>query len=191
MIGGFEWGARLPTLEGTRVVLRPLDERDVPELFAIFSDAEVMRYWDSPPMTSVAEASRLLTRIDAGLRGRHLFQWGVTEPPERRLIGTCTLFRVDRSHRRAEIGIAMASHSWGKGLAADALTTLIAFAFDRLNLHRLEADVDPRNVRSLRLLERQDFRREGYLRERYHVSGEPQDSILLGLLRPDWNRRAV
>ena len=64
------------------------------------------------------------------------------------------------------------------------------FAFEELGLHRVEADVDPRNARSLRLLERLGFQQEGLLRERYHVSGEIQDAALLGLLRTDWSGKS-
>lgn len=72
----------------------------------------------------------------------------------------------------------------------EALPALIGFAFDTLDLHRLEADVDPRNLRSIRLLEGTGFRREGYLRERYHLNGEIQDALLYGLLRPEFERLA-
>jgi RimJ/RimL family protein N-acetyltransferase len=63
---------------------------------------------------------------------------------------------------------------------------LVGFAFEQLNLHRLEADADPRNERSLVLLERQGFRKEGFLRERYIVDGEIQDAVVFGLLRSEW-----
>ncbi|HEX2165116.1 MAG TPA: GNAT family protein, partial [Thermoanaerobaculia bacterium] len=63
------------------------------------------------------------------------------------------------------------------------------FAFGPLALHRLEADVDPRNERSLKALERLGFRREGLLRERYFVAGEIQDSVMLGLLAREWEAR--
>jgi RimJ/RimL family protein N-acetyltransferase len=62
-------------------------------------------------------------------------------------------------------------------------------AFGTLGLHRVEADVDPRNDASLRLVERLGFRREGHLRERYFVAGEIQDSVIYGLLAPDWRSR--
>ena len=67
-----------------------------------------------------------------------------------------------------------------------ALTLLIDHSFGELGLHRIEADVDPRNTASLRLLEKLGFRREGHLRERYFKDGEIQDSIMLGLLRPEY-----
>jgi RimJ/RimL family protein N-acetyltransferase len=64
---------------------------------------------------------------------------------------------------------------------------LLDHAFGALCLHRIEADVDPRNTPSLRTLERLGFVREGYLRQRWAVGGERQDSVLLGLLASDWS----
>jgi len=69
---------------------------------------------------------------------------------------------------------------------AEALPLLLDHAFSDLSLNRIEADVDPRNHRSLRLLERLGFEREGYQRERHLVGGERQDSVLLGLLSSTW-----
>ncbi|HSQ58847.1 MAG TPA: GNAT family N-acetyltransferase [Acidobacteriota bacterium] len=182
----FARGDRLPTLETERLRLRHLTERDVPALFAVFSDPEVMRYWSSPPQQSEAEAARLLEEIHEAFLTRRLFQWGVARREDDFVIGTATLFRWDRAHRRAEIGYAIARPSWGKGFASEAVRELIRFAFRELDLHRLEADADPRNAASLRVLERHGFRREGLLRERYHQLGEIQDAAILGLLRREW-----
>jgi RimJ/RimL family protein N-acetyltransferase len=90
------------------------------------------------------------------------------------------------SNGRAEIGYAIGSDYWGKGYMNEALTALIAHAFEVLDLRRLEADVDPRNTRSIRTLERLGFQREGFLRERWHVCGEIQDAFFYGLLRREW-----
>jgi RimJ/RimL family protein N-acetyltransferase len=70
---------------------------------------------------------------------------------------------------------------------AEALPAMVQFAFGSLNMHRLEADVDPRNLPSIRLLENAGFRREGFLRERYHLNGEIQDALFYGLLRRDFD----
>jgi RimJ/RimL family protein N-acetyltransferase len=184
----FTWGDSLPTLPSERLALRQLVDADVSALFAVFSDPDVMRYWDSGPLKSRGEARLLLEDIRDGFRTRRLFQWAVADAASDTAIGTCTIWRVDPLHRRAEIGFALARAHWSRGLATEAVGRLIQFAFDELDLHRLEADVDPRNDRSLRLLERLGFRREGYLRERYHVGGEVQDAIILGLLRSEWKR---
>jgi len=63
---------------------------------------------------------------------------------------------------------------------------VLDFAFGELRLHRLEADVDPRNLPSLRVLDRLGFTREGVLRERWLVAGETQDSLICGLLARDY-----
>jgi RimJ/RimL family protein N-acetyltransferase len=175
----------LPTLAGEGLVLRQLQGSDAGRLFEIFSDPAVMRYWSRGPFKDIGEAHELLAAINRGWREEEFFQWGVAAARTEEVIGTVTLFRIDRGHRRAEIGFAIGSAWWGQGFGAAAVTRLLEFAFVELGLHRLEADVDPRNVASLRLLERLGFRREGLLRARYHVAGEIQDSVLLGLLRDE------
>lgn len=182
-------GEVLPTIAAGRVRLRQLVDADVPSLFAVFSDPQVMRYWSSPPMGDVAEARALLADIRASFQQRSLYQWGVALATDERVVGTCTLFHIDPRNRRAEIGYALARDYWGQGLMGEALSALIGYAFGSLGLARLEADVDPRNIASIRIVERLGFVREGLLRERWHVAGEAQDSVILGLLRRDWEAR--
>ncbi|HKI02754.1 MAG TPA: GNAT family N-acetyltransferase [Thermoanaerobaculia bacterium] len=177
---------RLPTLLASRVALRWLDEGDVDALFDVFSNAEVMRYWSSPPLEDREAAQSLLTDIHDKFRRRTYFQWGVARREDDLVMGTCTLFHLDTDNRRAEIGYALGREHWGKGYIGEALGALLGFAFGDLDLHRLEADVDPRNAASIRSLERLGFRQEGYLRERWIVNGEIQDALLFGLLRREW-----
>jgi RimJ/RimL family protein N-acetyltransferase len=181
-----EAAERLPDLAGERVVLRWLTERDVPALHGVFSDPEVTRFWSWPAFEDRAQAAALLQEIHDCFRERSLFQWGIARRTDDLVIGTCTLARLDERHRRAELGFALARGHWGHGFAAEALPLVVGFAFETLELHRLEADADPRNERSLRALERLGFRREGHLRERYHQCGELQDALLYGLLRSEW-----
>jgi RimJ/RimL family protein N-acetyltransferase len=96
------------------------------------------------------------------------------------------LFHPDLDNRRAELGYALGREHWGKGYMQEALRALLDYSFNELNLHRLEADVDPRNASSIRTLEKLGFRQEGYLRERWLVGGGIQDSLFYGLLRSEW-----
>lgn len=182
----FAWGPELPVLDGPRVRLRSLHARDAGAVLEVFGDPEVMRYWSSQEFPDLAAAEAYIREIHEHFRARTLFQWGVTLRGSGRVIGTGTLFQLDRTHRRTSLGYVLGRSSWGAGLGAETVATLIRFAFEQLGLDRLEADVDPRNERSLRLLERQGFRREGYLRERFRVRDEVQDSVWLGLLRREW-----
>jgi RimJ/RimL family protein N-acetyltransferase len=101
-----------------------------------------------------------------------------------------TLWRFDVENRHAEVGFALARRAWGRGLMKEGLNQAIALSFGPLGLRRLEADVDPRNEASLRLLESLGFRREGLMRERWNTGGELQDGVLLGLLAREWTGRA-
>ena len=183
-------GTELPTLEAARVRLRGLTEGDIDALFAIFSDEPMMRYWSSTPMKERAEAAELLARIHAGFRDKSSFQWGVERKEDGRLLGTCTLFNFHRSNMRAELGYCLHSAHWGHGYMGEALAALIDQSFHVLKLRRLEADVDPGNANSLRILDRMGFRREGLLRERWNVGGAIQDSVFLGLLAREWRGEA-
>ncbi len=176
----------LPTINSGRICLRRLTAGDVDSLFSIFSDPEVMRYWSSTPLEDTKAAEKLLADIDDGFQKRVLFQWGIARRADDCVIGTCTLYHIDTDNRRGEIGYALGSEHWGRGYMREALTLLIDFCFGRLKLHRLEADVDPKNNSSIKILERLGFRKEGFLRERWLVGGEVHDSLIYGLLASDW-----
>lgn len=185
-VTSYEWGDELPRLEGPRVALRALRNDDASAIFAIFGDPEVMKFWSSPPLANLAAAEALIEEIRTGFQDRQLFQWGIELRLTGEVIGTCTLYHLEPEHRRGEIGFAARRSQWGQGLASEAVSLLIGFAFEALALNRLEADADPENERSLRALERQGFRREGYLRERWHHMGKVHDGVVLGLLRREW-----
>lgn len=189
-VSRYPWGNRLPTLESDRLILRWIEESDAPDLLRIFGDAETMRYWTIQAFTDLAMAVGLVHEIHQLFRDRILYQWGVVRREDGALIGTCTLHKTIWRHRRAEVGFILGRAFWGKGYMTETLGVLLSFAFDTLELHRLEADVDPRNARSLRVLERLGFRREGLLRQRYQVNGEIQDAVFLGLLADEWRRRS-
>ena len=177
-----------PCLQGKRICLRPPTADDADALFALFADPQVMRYWSRPPMTARAEAEGLIGEILAGFDQRTLFNWMVVSRSDDALIGTCALFRIERRHRRAEIGYSLRSDQWGRGFAVESVSLMLDWAFRTLHLHRIEADIDPRNDGSRRLLERLGFASEGVLRERYFVGDEVSDTELFGLLAEDWRR---
>lgn len=182
--------APLPELSSPRLVLRWLEPDDASALFRIYSDPEAMKYWSSLPMTSEGDAHALLDGIAAGLEEGRLFEWGVALQESDEVIGTVTLASLDGANKRAEIGFMLDRAMWRRGYMSEALRTLLDYAFGALGLERIEADVDPRNESSLRLLERLGFQREGYLRERWRVGGGVQDTVLLGLLRREWQARS-
>jgi RimJ/RimL family protein N-acetyltransferase len=179
------------SLTTARLRIRALRRNDAPALFTIWSDAEAMRYFSFAPMRHIDEArARVETTLQSSSSGKDLVcVVEALEPDDSgEVLGTCDLFHLHAQCRRAEIGFSLQRRHWGKGLISEAAAAIVDHAFDNVKLNRIEADIDPRNVASARVLERIGFQREGLLRERWIVGDEVTDSALYGLLRSD--RRA-
>lgn len=173
-----------------RLLLRRLASSDARMLLEIHADAGVMRYSNSSPWQGIAEAHDLIDRSSRWLEsGQHLCL-GIARVDSDGLIGTCTLFDIDRTHQCAEVGFVLGESAWRLGFMTEALVAVLTHAFDGLGLNRIEADTDPQNLAAIKLLERLGFQREGVLRQRWITNGRKSDAALYGLLRDEWRRGA-
>jgi ribosomal-protein-alanine N-acetyltransferase len=172
----------VPPLETERLWVRRLRMDDAPALLEILSDAETVKYWGRPMMTELAQAENYTRENLRWMDDGHCLYWGVEEKASGRLVGTCTLFKLDPNNRRGEIGYLLNREYWHRGIMSEVLARVIQYAFDEFGLHRLEADTDPANEASIRLLERFGFQREGLFRDRWLVNGVWCDSLMLGLV---------
>ena len=175
-----------PTLRTERLRLRPFADADADALFALHSSARVLRYWDSPPWTERTRAERFL----AVSRQLEEDGTGARVAMERRsdatFLGWCGLVRWNPDYRSASLGYCLGEGGWGDGYATEAASALLQWGFDTLDLNRVQAETDTRNLASARVLEKLGFVREGTLREDCVVNGEVSDSWVFGLLRREW-----
>jgi RimJ/RimL family protein N-acetyltransferase len=176
-------------LETKRLTLRIPVAADAGAVFALRSDPVVQRYGSHPPWTDPAEATAWIERNGRAMASGEHVQFAIERREDAVVVGSCTLYALDAQCRRADVGYALAVSEWGQGYANEAVTALLDWGFDRLELNRVEADIDPRNTPSARALERLGFVREGHLRERWIVGGEVCDSFIYGLLRSEWKAR--
>ncbi len=177
----------LPTLFSSRLSLRWLhsNDADVDAVYRIFSNPVSLRYWSHVPFVERQRAVSYIDEIHAGFASGTLFQWGIERNADRALIGTVTLVGIDQINQRCSLGYILDEPYWRQGYAATAVNLALCYAFGELDLHRVEADIDPRNGASRRLLERLGFQREGLQRERYRLYDEWQDDEIYGLLSSD------
>ncbi|MGH3350681.1 MAG: GNAT family N-acetyltransferase, partial [Nocardioides sp.] len=98
-------------------------------------------------------------------------------------LGWCTLNSWNPDFRSASLGYCLGRPAWGQGYATEAVGALLGWAFDALDLNRVQAEADTRNPASARVLEKLGFRLEGTLREDCVVNGDVSDSWVFGLLR--------
>jgi RimJ/RimL family protein N-acetyltransferase len=177
------------TLTTERLKLRWMDERDVAGHYAVFADPVVARYWSSEPWTDLEQSRQAIAATMAAYADGSGLRFGIELLATGELIGNASLHHFFEQNRRCEIGYALGSQYWGQGYATEALRALIRHGFDGLDLNRIEADIDPRNIGSARVLEKLGFRKEGYMPERWIVFGEMADTVNYGLLRRYWDER--
>ena len=175
-----------PTLQSDRLRLRPFTDADGDALFALHSNARVLRYWDSPPWTDRTRADRFLATCrqmaDEGTGAR----LALDRTSDDAFIGWIGLSRWNPDFRSAALGYCLDESAWGHGYATEAAQAVLRWAFDTLDLNRVQAEADTRNVASARVLEKVGFVREGTLREDCIVNGDVSDSWVFGLLRREW-----
>ena len=88
------------------------------------------------------------------------------------MIGTIGYWRIVKEHYRAEIGYLIATEQQGKGLMQEAISATLQYGFSEMKLHSVEANVNPNNPASIKLLERNHFIREAYFKENYFSNGK-------------------
>lgn len=142
----------MPQIRTKRLLLRRATMDDVAGMHAIFTDARAMRFWSRPPHETLAESERWVSEmVQFGPDSDdYIIEW------DGKVIGKAGAWRLP------EIGYILHPDHWGKGFASEALTALIPHLFASHPIPELTAEVDPRNLASIRLLER-----FGFLKTRY------------------------
>jgi RimJ/RimL family protein N-acetyltransferase len=175
-----------PTLHTARLLLRPFAEADTDAIFALQSNPRVLRYWDAPPWHQRAQAERFIAvcrQMEHQGTGARL---AIERSADDMFIGWCHLSQWNPVYRSARIGYCLDEVAWGNGFATEAAGAMLQWAFDTLDLNRVQSEADTRNIASSRVLEKLGFIREGTLREDCIVAGEISDSWVYGLLRRQW-----
>jgi RimJ/RimL family protein N-acetyltransferase len=175
-----------PELHTARLKLRAFEDTDADSLFALHSNAHVLRYWDSPPWSEPARAEKFLTGCRQMAQEGTGVRLAVDRVSDGAFIGWCSLNRWIPDYRSAALGYCFTDAAWGHGYATETARAVVQWAFDTLDLNRVQAETDTRNLASARVLEKLGFLREGTQREDCIVDGEVSDSWVYGLLRREW-----
>jgi [ribosomal protein S5]-alanine N-acetyltransferase len=175
-----------PTLQTDRLHLRPFVDTDADAIYALQSNARVLRYWDSPPWTEPDRAQAFIQTCRKMEEEASGARFAIETREGRAFIGWCSMFRWNPTYRSLGIGYCFDEPAWDRGYATEAVRAMLQWAYETLDLNRVEAELDTRNLASARVLEKLGFEREGLRREDCVVSGEVSDSWIYGLLRRDW-----
>jgi RimJ/RimL family protein N-acetyltransferase len=184
--------AAFTRIESERLRIRRFKDSDLAPFMAYRNDPEVARYqsWDSCEEEEARVFIREVESARAGVPGEW-FQFAIEWTETGALIGDCALRVDEHEPYRAEIGFTLAREHQGRGLASEAVSRLLDYAFDVLGLHRVVAIADCRNASSVALLERLGMRREGHFIENSWFKGGWADEYLYAILKDEWLRKRL
>jgi len=174
---------------GERVRLRAIERSDIPTFVRWFNDPEVRRYLLMyAPMSATQEEKwfeDMLQRVQR--REDFVFAVEARVGDEWVHIGNTGLHRINWKDRCAAFGIALGEKAyWDQGYGTDATRTMLRFAFEELNLHRVELEVLEENARARRCYEKAGFRHEGTRRQAIFSEGRYHDAHLMSILREEF-----
>jgi RimJ/RimL family protein N-acetyltransferase len=173
-----------PFLIGAKVYLRPLDREDAPLLVPWFNDPEVARHLLRHRPLNLRDEEAFIDRVN---QSEHDVGLGIVLRATDQLIGVTGFHLMDFKNRHCSFGISIGDKGeWGKGYGTEATSLMVQYAFDTLNLNRVWLHVYEYNQRGLRAYEKVGFKREGVLRQDTYREGRYWDTIVMAILRDEW-----
>lgn len=178
---------RFPRIETARLILKEITLNDVDFYFHHFNNSKIVEGCCFPGPKDLEAAREELERYCVSLfRENRGVRWGITMKGDVKLIGTCGFYNWVKQAKRAEIGYDLDPAWWGRGIMTEALDAVLGYGFESFELNRIQAIVDSKNVRSLELVHRLGFKKEGVLRQRSYFNGQFRDDICFSLLKTEW-----
>jgi len=155
--------ADFPILETERILLRPLRREDELPVFRLRSDEGVNQWLGRKKAESIAEARDFIEMIIRLTNAGESMYWALEMKENHQFAGTVTIWNLDKTTAKAEIGYELLPEFQGRGIMQEVLKAVIAFGFAEMTLKRIEACLSPNNERSIRLLNKLGFNFEGRL----------------------------
>lgn len=177
----------MPWLIGERVILRDYRKEDLPYMRSWVNDAEITKY-----LSNVFLYPHTLTQtesfLQSNLEGRGDYKgFIIAHKDTEEYIGQLDLIKIDWVNRKALIGIVIGNKEYqSNGYGAEAIGLLQDFAFNKLNLHKLELEVRAFNERAIKCYKKCGFVEEGRIRENFYADGKYTDTLYMGVLKDEY-----
>lgn len=180
----------MPIIIGERIILREYRKEDLPYMRKWVNNPEITQYLSHIflyPHTISATESFLNSIIDgsSGIKG-----FIIAHKENEEYIGQIDLINIDWVNRIGTLGIVIGNtEKLSKGYGTEAIKLIQEFAFNRLNLHKLDLEVRAYNDRAIKCYKKCGFVEEGRFRENYFIDGKYTDTLFMGILKSEWEQR--
>ena len=172
-----------PEIRTNRLLLRRVALTDAPEILFLRSDDSVLQYIDREKAKTIEEAETFIQSIIDMHEKEEALMWVICllEEPGK-LVGTIGFWHMLKEHYRAEVGYVLHPDHWNKGIMKEAMQAVINYAFGPMQLHSIEARINPDNIASAAVLEKTGYIREAYFKEDYCFRGKFMDTAVYSLV---------
>ena len=172
-----------PILETNRLLLRRLSKDDVPAILKLRGDAENMKFIPRPLAKTEQDALVHFEMIDEKIINNEGINWAITVKPNDDVVGIIGHYRIKPEHFRAEIGYMILPEFQGIGITTEAIKATVNYGFDIMNLHSIEAIINPNNFASERVLLKNGFVKEAHFIENEFYDGQFLDTVIYSILK--------
>jgi ribosomal-protein-alanine N-acetyltransferase len=176
-----------PYLKSSRFDYRPITEDDCQEMFLLRSNPDIMKFIPRPVAMSNDEVLEHIRMLQENLVKNTGISWALQIKNEKKLVGVAAIINIRPEHSRCEIGYMLLPEFHNQGFVTEAIQTLLKFIFHNLNFHSVEAIIDPQNIASERVLQKNGFKKEAHLRENEYWGGKYIDTVIYSLLKQDYS----
>lgn len=170
-----------PTLKTQRLFLRKIIPEDVNALLKLFGNPEVVQFIEMQPIKTIEQANEWLQWMGGAFAAKDGLRWGITLH-DGIFIGSAGINHWNRESHCAEISCDINHTHWGLGYGQEAMREIIQFGWEQMSLNRIEATVIKGNNRSVHVMEKLGFKKEGLLRQRLLKGGKYYDTYIFGML---------
>ena len=170
-----------------RLVLRGIRISDAESIFRYRSNPQIYKFQGWNPQT-LQEVKEFICEKIAKIPNTPdtWYQLAILDRETNELVGDIGIHFIDSDNRQVEIGFTLSLEYQGKGYATEAIVSVINYLFINLKKHRITASVDPRNTKSIALLERINMRKEAYFIKSFWFNNEWADDIVYAILKEEW-----
>jgi ribosomal-protein-alanine N-acetyltransferase len=175
-------------LETKRLLLRRIDENDIAEVLALRGNPETMKYIPRPLAKTEEDALAHIDMINEKIDTNIGINWGITIKRNSKIIGIIGHYRIQPENHRAEIGYMSLPEYHGKGYITEAIKAVVEYGFEQMNLHSVEAIIDPENIASERVLQKNGFIKEAHILENELWEGKFWDTVIYSLLKRNFKK---
>ncbi len=175
-------------LETERLLLRRLAETDVAEILELRSNPETMKFIPRPIAKTKEEALAHFKMIDDKIENNEGINWAITLKGNPKLIGIIGHYRIQPENHRCEIGYMILPQYNGQGIVTEAIKVVLEYGFTDLQMHSIEAVIDPENKASERVLQKNGFVKEAHIIENELWDGKFWDTVIYSILKRNFKR---